>query len=718
MLYLLHAQWSVEGETVVVTQLPPTILDFTAIYNIEFTNMQTHSEDLLVDTGWAFSDTKGGEIFYSTISKVFNDFDGKIFLAWYPGEGHVLTAESYENAIFQLGQNDKEFIGDDIQEDTLKQLTDSCFTLSNDYYGAIQNIVSLPSDTKDTISGFEDAAQFLSECFNKGAIKDTSKKIDTSLLDVPELENLSKNMGAITTGIDILQYVYDCYDIATRMSDWDQSNIDQIRVLASFEDLSYINESVSSYINDASKRLIQSYENPSRAVTDEIIQSTISLLSKTIYNESPFGKVASIMGTAGSCIGTFNQKYKQTSDAYSQLSDLGFSVKIENLAYQLMEESKLIKTDEAISDESIKSYRDRLMLYLRLNLRNKAQLYNINIQGNQDKNWKKSAEALHLQSEIVNCYQMITELIATEQSDALLVRDLGKNFKGLYSTDKRGRREAIPVDILMGEDALTLQSELPEQLLSNDWYHAGNEFGSASVLKFKDDQVTYYTVNGDESLVYSGKSSYEVKNNTVIFDGDKENTLNYMTKAEVLKTCENAGIDFEDFTGDSLTSLNDLDYMLFDRDQFEYGSDVIKYYRPTNQIFSIKDQNADINPGVYSRISSDTNSYTGYHIVIEEIDENSITFFLDYIGSNGSPVYTTNTICEAITNKQISFNWKDDWSNAGTGIIMIGPSSLFLEVTQTETAELNRASLSTNGELVEYIYTSTLEDSSDIYGLR
>lgn len=523
-----------EGETVVVTQLPPTILDFTAIYNIEFTNMQTHSEDLLVDTGWAFSDTKGGEIFYSTISKVFNDFDGKIFLAWYPGEGHVLTAESYENAIFQLGQNDKEFIGDDVQEDTLKQLTDSCFTLSNDYYGAIQNIVSLPSDTKDTISGFEDAAQFLSECFNKGAIKDTSKKIDTSLLDVPELENLSKNMGAITTGIDILQYVYDCYDIATRMSDWDQSNIDQIRVLASFEDL--------SYINDASKRLIQSYENPSRAVTDEIIQSTISLLSKTIYNESPFGKVASIMGTAGSCIGTFNQKYKQTSDAYSQLSDLGFSVKIENLAYQLMEESKLIKTDEAISDESIKSYRDRLMLYLRLNLRNKAQLYNINIQGNQDKNWKKSAEALHLQSEIVNCYQMITELIATEQSDALLVRDLGKNFKGLYSTDKRGRREAISVDILMGEDAL-FEIQLKEDLTSIYWWIA---FQDVWANKF-DEKGNWYSLNGSTSKdvnyiePYEVSEStatkigtYELKGNTLILHSEEygTRTLNYQDQSE------------------------------------------------------------------------------------------------------------------------------------------------------------------------------------------
>lgn len=82
-LYLLHTEWMIENDTVYVTPIPLTILDFTAIHFEDIIQTASQSEDLLIDTGWIFSNTVVGQLVYSAIAEVFDDFDGKIFMVWY-----------------------------------------------------------------------------------------------------------------------------------------------------------------------------------------------------------------------------------------------------------------------------------------------------------------------------------------------------------------------------------------------------------------------------------------------------------------------------------------------------------------------------------------------------------------------------------------------------------------------------------------------------------
>ena len=120
LLYLLHSTWTIQGDVLQINPMPFTILDFMAVHNIDLEEIASNSDDILINTGWFLSDNKTIQVIYSVIADVFNDFDGKIFLPWWPEEGHVLLAEGYEDAILQLAKNEKDFIDEDIQSDAME----------------------------------------------------------------------------------------------------------------------------------------------------------------------------------------------------------------------------------------------------------------------------------------------------------------------------------------------------------------------------------------------------------------------------------------------------------------------------------------------------------------------------------------------------------------------------------------------------------------------
>lgn len=456
LLYLLHAEWTIDDNVLYVVPMPLTILDFMAIHSIDLAKVESTPEDVLIDTGWLFSDNEWGQAVYSTIAEVFSDFDGKIFMLWWPGEGHVETAECYENAILQLAKEDKEFVGEDVQTDAMNLIADSIFSVNNESTNKIQNIISVPANIDDIVQSVPDAVSVLEDLSKKypkmkvsEKVKNVSEKIkngqiDSTFLQIPELESKADELGKIGDGMAILQCVWNAYDTANRVNGWDEEYLSQLDVLANYENPGSINKNVVDYVQSSAQRLIDSYNNPTQAAADEAIQSTMGLLLSKTFDESPFGKVFSIMGAVGTCYGTFNVESAETYDVYSELSVVTFSIKVEQLVGELFKYEDILTTTEKLTSESIEEARNQLMLYLRLNLRNKAQLYNLNLRGNENKNWSESEEAKELYDEIVKVYAMLAELIETKDYDSRII--LSSNLDDIYSFNP-----AISEDILLDE---------------------------------------------------------------------------------------------------------------------------------------------------------------------------------------------------------------------------------------------------------------------------
>ena len=62
----------------------------------------------------------------------------------------------------------------------------------------------------------------------------------------------------------------------------------------------------------------------------------------------------------------------------------------------------------------------------------------------------------------------------------------------------------------------------------------------------------------------------------------------------------------------------------------------------------------------------------------------------------------TDLISARLKNNKASFSWKDSWSNKGKGTITISKSIVTINMEETKTAEGNRSSLSTDGDLKLY----------------
>lgn len=307
--------------------------------------------------------------------------------------------------------------------------------MNNKYNNAIQNIISVPENIDDIVQSIPDAISILRKSKPKNKRVKEISKIDSSLFDIPEIESKIDQLEKVGDGLAILQCVWNVYDTAVRVHGWNEEYREQLRVLADYKKPEQVNGKVAGYVRTSAKNLIDSYSNPTQAITDEALQSVIGLLVSELFSESPFGKAFSIMGAVGSCYGAFDVKSAEVSDVYSELSLVTFSIKVEQLVRELFRYEDLLTTNNKITDGRIKEARNQLMLYLRLNLRNKAQLYNLNIRGNKDKNWSDSEEAKALHNEIVKVDVMLAELIETKDFDGYIV--LSENFKGMKSVSER-----------------------------------------------------------------------------------------------------------------------------------------------------------------------------------------------------------------------------------------------------------------------------------------
>lgn len=145
----------------------------------------------------------------------------------------------------------------------------------------------------------------------------------------------------------------------------------------------------------------------------------------------------------------------------------------------------------------------------------------------------------------------------------------------------------------------------------------------------------------------------------------------------------------------------------------ENNEDYLDTYNDDYLFEIIHENNQDsLKIGVYdSEISPEFEQYDWngippqYYVEITLIDNNNITFVVNDIGVNGSPIYITDPINVVIENNSGNFNWKDSFGNSGVGSISIESESvIYVQMTQKFTFDNFRGTMDTNGEKIKFIY--------------
>lgn len=448
LLYLLHADWELMDDSLFVTPLAYTILDFWAIHQNDLIQIESEQEDTLIETGWLWDDSIFWQSVYSSLSGVFSDFDGKIFLGTWTDEGgfdHLVTQEYYKDAILQLARDDIEYVSEDVQKDALKSFVNSTFSVSNGSINDMKDILAIGSNISDVIDSTEDAVEVLEqiqERFPSLKVSDKLKNvadkiengdIDASFLHIPELDSKVKELSAAGDALSILQCVWDAYDLADTVSGLDEKYIEEIKILQDYEYRDDLNENVIDYVKSSARILIEAHEDPTSAGITAGIENALALLLSTTFQESPQGKALSVIGAVGNCCGIINVDLQETYDTYAELGLVTYSIKVEQLVQRLLQSNPLHYVDEELTTEQLEEVRNQLMLYLKLNLRNKSNLYDLNVQGNQNENWSSTDEAKALYNKIVLAYTMLVELNNTKYYDSdIILEDNIEDLNSVY----------------------------------------------------------------------------------------------------------------------------------------------------------------------------------------------------------------------------------------------------------------------------------------------
>jgi hypothetical protein len=157
----------------------------------------------------------------------------------------------------------------------------------------------------------------------------------------------------------------------------------------------------------------------------------------------------------------------------------------------------------------------------------------------------------------------------------------------------------------------------------------------------------------------------------------------------------------------SINIVDDVLLVSFITDSYErWNLDLQKQSElwPNTNATKLKDEKTDsrhettdssVIPNYLGVYSVDFGNGASYGVMVMEQDGAKISFAIERMGRNYSPIYDAGMIHSEVIDGATDFTWSDSWSNSGTGHIEFEDDQLTLSMIQTQTAEWNRSTLST-----------------------
>lgn len=483
MLYLLHSQWWVSEDKLVIRSLPYTIIDFLGSENyISMWENKVNQTDLLIN-----GENKLAHVLRTSLAVVFNDFDPEIFILWWPDKGvSPILNEEYEEALLQIAIDDVDFLNSCNLETMNSIFEEIGFSDIKSDWDSMKNIIDIPDNIAEVANDIDKLIEQLSK---DKAIK-SNFIYDFETFDPAILKATSEKMENISNVLDITSIILDVAEIRKRSQNWGEQYINQIRVLTDFDDRGY-NKLVANKVKTVAGGLIEEYQDPIQAAAEEAALQSTSLFLSKVFDESVFGKYFAVL-TAGISIAKTNDNVKNDMEAADLAYMVDCLVKIEQIAMKEMSRSysKLLGNNITgdFTQADLERLRNCAMLSLRTNLRNRAFIYYLNLRLNDDSNWENSIYAQNIQQQIIHDYARICLLMETEKSDNLLWID---DFKNMYSNKYGLIREQFTSDIFHEGEIVDIEQKIYDDMnveLIGHWIVDVEKTSDANDISF----MTYF----------------------------------------------------------------------------------------------------------------------------------------------------------------------------------------------------------------------------------
>ncbi|OUP73392.1 hypothetical protein B5F09_11640 [Erysipelatoclostridium sp. An173] len=316
------------------------------------------------------------------------------------------------------------------------------------------------------------------------------------------------------------------------------------------------------------------------------------------------------------------------------------------------------------------------------------------------------------------CYAKLIDFNNDNIDELLLVY----NKDGEYHYDLFGYDGKLVLLESSIESAKKIAFEEDNNYVSELYSYDG---GRNSLLICEYDNKYYIKTGSLHSYEYSYFHGYDDEGNfgiqeTIIYD--YESSKYYINKDEItLEQIDKESNKYEAFV--ELYLRQDISMIENDSENFvnlALGdlNETAKRLGLDIEIIIEEKKSLDLKTGVYdSETSPEFEQYDWngappqYYVEITLIDNNNITFVVNDIGVNGSPMYVTEPINAVIENNNANFNWKDSFGNSGIGTISIESQKvIYIQMTQTlayDEYSNFRGTMDTNGKKLNlYIKTN------------
>ena len=472
MMYLMHAQWCVEGSILHYYPLDYNIFDFIGEkFNYLYENSVQH-KNLLYD-----GEDKWGHSTRVVLSHVLNDIDMRIFIPFYGSD--LIQQEWYEEAIIQLATTDDSFIDDAGSKQISKYLEDSP-------YHKIETGLSVSDMTLENITK-------LSSKISESNTNKFSKWNDFSTISTAQLQATKEKITNFGDIVSVTNILVDFNEISTRSKEWGDDFINGLDLLYTINKDTY-----GDYGKDILKvvgNLLDEFENPTAEAAEAAMLDSYGLILDKLLDKTVIGNIESIITLSNVIIKT-NPDYAEQIENADLMNTVHASINVENVFLSEFVDSyhdyshyldvengtsslNLLELLYTVSNENpqktveikaITDMRRALEMFLKTSLRNKTYVYHFNYFNNGGSYWTLTTEAKELEEDIYKTYALLSELISTRDYDALLYLD--ESFESIYSDDYGLMRQKLDVTILKEDSASDWVSELTQGY----WENKGQSF--------------------------------------------------------------------------------------------------------------------------------------------------------------------------------------------------------------------------------------------------
>lgn len=437
LLYFMHTTWCAEDNVLYVNTLSYSLPDFFEDYYGELYDNYTTEADILMN-----GESEELRAVRSSLANMLGNFDARYYIpVW--GAEEVIT-EEYEDILMGLtkkiddytGEIPSSLIEEAVQKSSMEQLsadhTRATFTADMG-----MKLTQTGTDVGEIIQIYDSSSSVSRKIMGRESLGEVYGS---------ELSALSKKLGQAGDGSTIFHALCNISDVAHRAQQMSNGFIDQIRILCEFNSNMYQGSTVNS-VKKAAANLIETKGDSINAAGEKAVEETLNILGTTGPELTFTGKAVSALQTADTLLEGAVPAYENSMEAAEISYKLGQAVNLEFIAIREMSRfaEKLYYPDYQLQMDDLKKMRDSALLYLQLNLRDKAYIYYLNTINNKVKDWENTEQAQQQKKEMAETYAMYIALEETIETDEKILMGNSENF---YCDEEGKTRERISEDIL------------------------------------------------------------------------------------------------------------------------------------------------------------------------------------------------------------------------------------------------------------------------------